>query len=99
MITADYDNITAGKSVAKLDAVSVKLDNVELLPSAGRNTQKTYQNKLEAKNFLNFHWYVFRAKAAEATLTVSDWATTDSPGAAAGSHTMFNFIEIQPYLE
>jgi hypothetical protein len=99
MITADYENITAGKSVAKLDAVSVKLDNVELLPGVGRNKQKTYQNKLAEKNFLNFHWYVFRAQAAEATLTVSDWETTDSPGAAAGTNTMFNFIEIQPYLE
>ena len=99
MITADYDTFTAGKSVAKLDAVSVKLDNVELLPGPGRNTQQTFQNKTEEKNSLNFHWYVFRAKAAEATLTVSDWANTDSLGAAPGTRTMFNFIEIQPYLE
>ena len=100
-IVKDLRGTIGGKAAGLISRV-VKLENVELLPGPGRNTQKTFQNKsgnADSKISLNFHWYVFRAKATRATLTVSDWANTDSPGAPAGTHTMFNFIEIQPYLE
>jgi len=106
MLTADYDNILAGRSVEKQDAVSIELDNVDLLPGPGMNKQQTFSSRTSLGKFndknkawMNFHWYVFRARGTTATLTVSDWAGPDAPGAPAGSRTMFNFIEIQPYLE
>ena len=38
-------------------------------------------------------------KATTAGLTVSDWKTDKSPGGPIGQELMFNFIQIQPYLE
>ncbi len=34
-----------------------------------------------------------------ATLTVSDWATDTQPGGPLGQELIYNFIEVQPYLE
>jgi len=47
----------------------------------------------------NFHWRVFRAKETAAKLVVSDWRTATVPGGPAGQELMFNFVEVQPYLE
>lgn len=48
---------------------------------------------------MNYHFEVFRAKGERARLTVSDWASAAEPGGPAGQELMFNFIEVQPYLE
>ena len=58
--------------------------------------------------WLNFHRRIFRAKAKTARLTITDWVSDPSTGsgqakpggpAGAGQELMFNFIEVQPYLE
>ena len=46
-----------------------------------------------------YHWLVFRAKRDSAELTISDWVSDTAPGGPIGQEFMFNFIEIQPYLE
>lgn len=108
MITADYGNIIGEKSVKQKDAISIQLDNVELIPGSDKNYQWVYPSnysrvlgKFNGKYpaYMNFHWYVFRAKGATAKLTVSDWVKSDNPGAPTGQEIMYNFIEIQPYLE
>jgi hypothetical protein len=48
---------------------------------------------------MNYHWRVFRATATQARLTVSDWASDQDPGGPEDQELMFNFIEVQPYLE
>lgn len=47
--------------------------------------------------WFTFQRVVFRAAAKTAELTISDWATDDTPGAPAGETTAFNFVEVQPF--
>ena len=49
--------------------------------------------------YMNYHWRVFRANAATAQLTVSDWATPTDPGGPEGQEIVYNFLELQPYLQ
>ena len=107
MITADYENLVQEKSEKKQDAVSIKLDNVDILPGAKKSFQFTFPNcyahhlgKFDAKHnyWMNYHWRVFRAKGTTAELTVADWKSEKQPGAPIGQELMFNFIEIQPYI-
>ena len=106
MITADYGNITGEKSVKQRDAVSIRLDGAETVDRPGKNRQEPFESKhyggqitKSRPAWLNFHWYVFRAKTPTARLTVSDWAGPGDPGGPAGQELMYNFIEVQPYLE
>ena len=108
MITADFGNISSGKSVNKKEAVSIRLDNVDLIPLPGKNEQVTFLNhyahplgKFRGKHnaYMNYHWYVFRAKASTAKVTVSDWTAPDRPGGPIGGEVMYNYIQIEPYFE
>lgn len=47
--------------------------------------------------WITYHWKVFRAKAATAKITVSDWPVEKGAAAAFGQEQAFNFLEIQPY--
>ena len=49
--------------------------------------------------YMNYHWRVFRAKGTTARLAVSDWKSEHEPGGPVGQELMFNFVEVQPYLE
>ena len=53
---------------------------------------------IENSFYLTYHRVVFRAKATEAVLTISDWASTTDPGGPIGQELMYNFIEVQPYF-
>jgi len=48
---------------------------------------------------MNYHWRRFRATGAGAELTVSDWIGETGPGGPVGQQLIYNFIEIQPYLD
>ena len=48
---------------------------------------------------MNYHRLVFRAKDTTAKLTISDWADATTPGGPIGQEILYNFVEIQPYLE
>ena len=97
MITADYGNIRAKKSVKKQDAISIQLGNAQPIKGPRKNFQYTFGKK--GSDWMNYHWRVFRASGETARLTISDWITLDNPGGPVGQELMFNFIEIQPYLE
>ncbi|MCX7426002.1 MAG: hypothetical protein NTW96_10340 [Planctomycetia bacterium] len=107
MITADHQDLIQEKSEKKTNAVSIRLENVELSTDPKRNFQFTFPNcyahrlgKFNAQyNFwMNYHWRVFKAKEATAKLTVTDWQDDQQPGGPTGQELMFNFIEIQPYI-
>ena len=49
--------------------------------------------------YVTYHRVVFRAKSRDAQLTISDWKSEDEPGGPIGRRLMYNFIEVQPYLE
>lgn len=106
MITADYQDITGGISDEKLLTVSVQLINAELLTAPDKNFQFVSKSTASLGNFnpgnpayINYHWYVFRALGETAELVVSDWESNTKPGGPIGQEIMYNFIEIQPYLE
>jgi len=105
MISSDYQNLINEVSEEKTDAVSIRLDNVDILPGRKNSFQWSFRNtpvpgRFQDKNYyMNFHSRVFRAKAKTAKLTVTDWQSDTEPGGPIGQELMFNFIEIQPYLE
>ena len=108
MITADYDDLTQQRSEEKEHAVSIKLEGVELIDGEGWNLQRPYDSRSTGGTFaftpenppwLSHHYYVFRPKGKTAQLTVSDWTSDDSPGGPAGQQLIYNYIEVQPYLE
>jgi hypothetical protein len=49
--------------------------------------------------WMNYHQRVFRAAGETAELVISDWASDTEPGGEIGQELIFNFIEIQPYME
>ena len=97
MITADYANIRAKKSAKQQDAVAIQLDNTDLIEGPRKNFQYTFGK--EGSDWMNYHKVVFRAKGTTARLTVTDWANDKEPGGPICQELMFNFIEVQPYLE
>jgi len=108
MITADYQDLMEQQSCEEKDAVSIKIDGAQMLTGPKESFQFTYPNcyshqlgKFDAqyKYYMNYHWQIFRALGDTARLIVSDWANGNEPGAPAGQELMYNFIEIQPYLE
>ena len=90
MITGDYQDLVKEVSKKKTHAVSIKLDNVEILPGPKKSFQFIFPNcyahklgKFDASHnyWMNYHWRVFRAKGTRATLTVTDWKNDPSTGA------------------
>lgn len=106
MFTADHRAISEGRSKEQRYAVSIQVEGAE------RVSEKSFQHVMhncyshslgpfnaQHRAWMNYHFEVFRAKAERARLTVSDWADAAAPGGPAGQELMFNFIEVQPYLE
>ena len=109
MITGDYQDLAKEISKKKVHAVSIKLDNVDVLPGPKNSFQYVISNHPTAhklgkfqgshKYWINYHWRVFRATGTTASLTISDWKSANEPGAPVGQELMFNFIEVQPYFD
>jgi hypothetical protein len=107
MFTADYDEMQQGKSTQNKHAISIKIDGADLIPEKGFHQMfpnglagHTYGPFKDGNNlYLTYHRVVFRAKSTEAGLTISDWGSDTEPGGSIGQKLMFNFIEVQPYLE
>lgn len=107
VLSSDYRDLMEGKSDKKQNAVSIKIENVELLTGPKNSFQFSYPHgygskkvdKFDLKHqyWVNYHWRVFRAEGTTARLTVTDWANEREPGGPVGQELMFNFIEIQPY--
>jgi hypothetical protein len=106
MISGDRQEFQQGASVRAVHGVRLEVTGVDLVP------EKTFQyafnscyshtfGKFDAKNpyFMTLTQAVFRARAAEAELCLSDGPAPGAPGGPAGQELMCNFIEVQPYLE
>ncbi|MEW6203409.1 MAG: hypothetical protein AB1546_15625 [bacterium] len=108
MFTADYRELAAGKSTEQKHAVSIKIENAEQITDSSKSFQHVFPNcyshflgQFDDKNraWMNYHQRVFRAKGRTAKLIVSDWVGERERGGEIGQELMFNFIEVQPYLE
>jgi len=103
LITADYADLAAGRSRKAASAVSVHVENVDML---GQAFQHPYPNvrgpaAFGPKNrfWMNYHWRRFRARDASARLVITDWETEQAPGGPTGQETMISFVELQPFDE
>jgi len=105
MITADHQELLHGTSRSAVHAISIALEGVAPqtgpqeafscpFPSGAKEAGFTEAKPL----WMNYHWRVFRAKAATARLSVSDWKSVAEAGGPTGQELMFNFLELQPYL-
>ena len=106
IFSSDYGELLAGKSKQVKNAVTIRLDNVEPIRrmTFDQPFPNCYSHKIAAfdrKNqyWMNYHQRIFRAKGTEAKLTVSDWASGKKPGGPIGRQLMFNFFEVQLYLQ
>ena len=108
MVSGDYQDLVQAKSEKKLHGVSVRLDNVDILPGEKKSFQYIFESHYARpvdkfggshNYYMNYHWRVFRAKGATARLVVSDWNSETEPGGPVGQELIFNFIEIQPYWD
>jgi hypothetical protein len=102
MFVCDYDDLIHPKPRKVEDTktiASVLIDGAEV--DAARSFAEVYTSADEPKIpiCITYHWKVFRAKAATATLTVSDWPGPTHPAGPFGQEQAFNFLEIQPYHE
>lgn len=106
MFTADYGDLTAGNSVRQKHAVSINIENAEMVPTNcfQEVMAHCYAHDLGPFNvnnraWFNYHWKVFRAKGKTARLVISDWISNIESGGPIGQELMMNFVEVQPYLE
>jgi hypothetical protein len=106
LISADYDDLQAGRSIRKTHALRVDLGDVETIadrtfqfpyPSCYDHVQGSFNRQNQA--FLNLFNIVFRAKGRETQLTISDWLGADRPGGPTGQQLLLNFVEVQPYYD
>ncbi len=102
MFVCDYNDLVTPKPKKIEEARSfacVRIEGAEV--DAARSFAEVYASSPEPKIpvCITYHWKVFRAKAATATLTVSDWPDPNRPTAPFGQEQAFNFLEIQPYHE
>ena len=106
VVTGDYGELKAGKSVAATHPVSVRIDNVDKVDGNSfvelqPNNYAPFVEPFSATNsfWFNHHHCVFRAKGKTATVTIKDWLTDSDPSGPARQELMYNFAELQPYFE
>ncbi len=102
MFVCDYNDLVTPKpkKIEETKSFScVRIEGAEV--DTARSFTEVYASSPEPKVpvCITYHWKVFRAKAATATLTVSDWPDRNPPTAPFGQEQAFNFLEIQPYHE
>jgi len=107
MFTADYGDLKKGKAENETHHINIAVDGVDLIRE--KEFHQRFPTSLagsvfgpfnrENSFYLTYHRVVFRAEAPEAALTISDWASDTDPGGDIGQELMFNFIEVQSYLD
>ncbi|MFH0795827.1 MAG: hypothetical protein V2A65_02075, partial [Candidatus Omnitrophota bacterium] len=81
----------------KFHALSVVMDNADVLKDIEPHVQ--WRNAQTNEKCLNQHYYLFRAKSGTCKLTISDWVDEKNQGGPAGQEIVYDFVQIQPYLE
>jgi hypothetical protein len=106
LVTADYQELERGKSVQQKHAVGLQITPATTIreKSFQQPMANNYAHALGPFNdqnqaWMNYHYLVFRAEGQSATLTLSDWSGARDAGGPAGQELIYNFVEVQPYLE
>ena len=100
-IAADLDHLTSNEEVglwAELEGVAVIADRSFrcVMPSSPALDLAGFNRQNRA--YTTYSQVMFRAKAATAELTFSDWKD-GQPAGPAGQRIAFNFVEVQPFFE
>ena len=107
MVTADHQDLVQQRQDKKSHAVSIRIDDVEVIPGPKTSFQSIFPNHYARpvgdfrggrSFYMNYHWRVFRATQDTAMLVITDWKNGKTPGGPIGQELMFNFIEVQPYF-
>jgi len=102
MITSDYDDM----SKPEKHAIGVEFDNVttvpekfitHVFPNPEWGAYPPYDGHRN-KGWMNYHWYLFRARGKTARVTIRDWAEKGQAGGPIGQQLMFNFLQVHPYF-
>jgi hypothetical protein len=104
LFVADYQDLTKGESVRKTFAISLDIDNVNMilekrLVQEIPSRSKAGPFKGKKPPWMNHYRLVFRAKDTTAKLTISDWTNATTPGGLIGQEILYNFVEVEPYIE
>jgi hypothetical protein len=82
------------------------IDNADMIPSKRLvlevgGISRCSVGPFEGKKppWMNVHRLVFRALGTTAKLTISDWTDATTPGGPIGQEILYNFVEVQPYIE
>ncbi|HEC42162.1 MAG TPA: hypothetical protein ENI20_04965 [Bacteroides sp.] len=98
MFTADYRDLIEEKSNEHRHVINIQIEDAEV--DADKSFQHVFSSRSPRSGFwMNYHWLVFRAEDNTARLIISDWAGKENPGGPISQELVYNFIEIQPYLE
>jgi hypothetical protein len=106
MFTTDYNSLVEGKKTEmqkyaiRIEIEGAEVDGDRSFQNVSTSCKPGEHGGFEYKDiWINYHWVLFRGKAENARLVVSDWASEKEPGGPIGQELICNFIEIQPYLE
>ncbi len=102
MISAEYGDFTRKERHAlrvTIDGADVQPDQsyTHIFHNSYAHSYGKYGSDQDA--WMNYHWILFRAKAATAELSVTDWASDGEPGGRVGQPLMFNYVQVHPYFE
>lgn len=104
LITGDHQDLLAGQSRDAACAVRLQVEGAQV--QEGAFAHRFYSargpkpfNVREHPFRMVYHYLQFRATAATAQLSISDWASASEPGGPIGQETMFSFVEVQPVFE
>ncbi|MDW8039472.1 MAG: hypothetical protein RMI90_15745 [Thermoguttaceae bacterium] len=105
MISADYQDLVAGRSQKTPTGLSILLEGVQLEPGQSnqfdwpfRSFQPVGPFSRQKPFWMTYHWRVFRAQGTRGRLTISDWPDAQKPGGPAGQEVLVHFVELQPYF-
>ncbi|MCX6621710.1 MAG: hypothetical protein NTY38_11675, partial [Acidobacteria bacterium] len=106
LITADYQDIKAGRSAEKSHAVSIAIEGATPVPELSYHSvplRSPFSHAqlpfLNGPAWLNHHRLAFRATKPEARPVLSDWASATDAGGEAGQELMWNYVQLEPYFE
>ena len=98
-ITADYQDLLAGRAVSANQALAVTLEGADLVPAQCFDQVFGDTRYASPKAYMTYHYRLFRARGPQVRLTLSDWANDTQPGGPAGQELIWNFVEVLPYYE
>jgi len=108
--TADYQDLVRERSDGRPPQIGLRLDDAQMVDDPelcydyvepaipGWSKARIGAFDRDKPYYVSGHHRVFRAQAATARLTLSDWEGPEAPGGPIGQELIWNFICVRPYL-